>query len=69
MPNEPKEEQKPKPVLTTKSSVLKRCEGKADKAYVDLTVEELKEISNEKPNLADHVTVSKMAKDLKELCK
>ena len=66
MPDEPK----PKPVQSpTKSEVLKRCEGRPDKAYVELSVKELKEISNEKPNLADHAKVNKMVQDLKELCK
>lgn len=60
---------KPVKKPTVKDEILKRCEGKADKAYVELTVEELKDISSENPNLADHVMVNKMVKDLKAICK
>ena len=61
---------------STKSEILKRCDeklknckGNEKNAYVQMTVKELMEISDEKPELANHATVFKSVRDIKELCK
>lgn len=56
-------------IPTTKELILKRCEGKNDESYISMTVKELKEISKESPNLADHAPIYKLVKQVKELCK